>query len=172
MLSAPIGRFITFCARHAYAVVALFLLLSCGAVYAGMTCLGVTTDTSKMLSDRLEWKQRSDEMGRLFPQKENLLVAVIEADLPEEGRETARVLAEKLAADHTHFDFAERPDANPYLVRNGLMFLEPQPLSQVLNDTITAQPFLSALAQDPSARGLFGAMSLISEGIKQGQADG
>ncbi|MCG4255813.1 MMPL family transporter [Acetobacter senegalensis] len=171
MLSAPIGRFITFCARHAYAVVALFFILSGGAVFAGMNFLGVTTDTSKMLSDRLEWKQRSDEMGRLFPQKENLLVAVIEADLPEEGRETARLLAERLAADHTHFNFAERPDANPYLVRNGLMFLDPQPLSQVLNDTITAQPFLSALAQDPSARGLFGTLSLIAEGVKQGQAD-
>ncbi len=78
MLFAFIGRFITLCARHAWAVVALFLVLSGASVYAGMTSLGVTTDTSKMLSPRLEWKQRSDEMGRLFPQKENLLVAVIE----------------------------------------------------------------------------------------------
>ncbi|GBR46924.1 RND transporter [Acetobacter pomorum] len=171
MLFAPIGRFITFCARHAWAVVALFLVLSGAGVYAGMTRLGVTTDTSKMLSPRLEWKQRSDEMGRLFPQKENLLVAVIQAKMPEEGQETARELAAKISADHKHFSFAHRPDANPYLLRNGLMFLEPQPLSQVLNDTITAQPFLAALAQDPSARGLFGALSLMAEGVKQDQAN-
>ena len=171
MLSAFIGRFITVCARHAYAVIALFFVLSAGAVFAGANYLGVTTDTSKMLSDRLAWKQRSDEMGRLFPQKENLLVAVIEADLPEEGRETARLMAERLAADHKNFDFAKRPDANPYLVRNGLMFLDTQPLSKVLDDTIAAQPFLAALAQDPSARGLFGALSLIAEGVKTGQAD-
>lgn len=171
MLFAPIGRFITLCARHAWLVVALFLVLSGAGVYAGMTRLGVTTDTSKMLSPRLEWKQRSDEMGRLFPQKENLLVAVVEADLPEEGQETARQLAERLGADHQHFSFANRPDANPYLERNGLMFLEPKPLAGILNDTIAAQPFLSALAQDPSARGLFGALSLIAEGVKTGQAN-
>ncbi|MFT9441112.1 MAG: MMPL family transporter [Acetobacter papayae] len=171
MLFAFIGRFITLCARHAWAVVALFLVLSGASVYAGMTSLGVTTDTSKMLSPRLEWKQRSDEMGRLFPQKENLLVAVIEADLPEEGAETARVLAEKLSADHKHFAFARRPDADPYLMRNGLMFLDVKPLTSILDDTIAAQPFLAALAQDPSARGLFGALSLIAEGIKQGQAN-
>ncbi|MGO3518924.1 MAG: MMPL family transporter, partial [Acetobacter cibinongensis] len=171
MLSAFIGRFIMLCARHAYAVVAVFFILSAGAVFAGVNYLGVTTDTSKMLSPRLEWKQRSDEMARLFPQKENLLVAVIEADLPEEGRETARLLAERLAADHKNFNFAERPDADPYLVRNGLMFLDTKPLGQLLDDTIAAQPFLGALAQDPSARGLFGALSLIAEGVKQGQAD-
>ncbi|MFH7811272.1 MULTISPECIES: MMPL family transporter [Acetobacter] len=171
MLFAPIGRFITLCARHAWLVVALFCVLSGAGVYAGMTRLGVTTDTSKMLSPRLQWKQRSDEMARLFPQKENLLVAVVEADLPEEGQETARKLAEKLAADHKHFAFANRPDANPYLERNGLMFLEPKPLAGILNDTIAAQPFLSALAQDPSARGLFGALSLIAEGVKTGQAN-
>ncbi|MCH4094331.1 MAG: hypothetical protein LKE96_08555 [Acetobacter peroxydans] len=171
MLFASIGRFITLCARHAWAVVALFLVLSGASVYAGMTSLGVTTDTSKMLSPRLAWKQRSDEMGRLFPQKENLLVAVIKADLPEEGEETARVLAEKLSADHKHFAFARRPDANPYLMRNGLMFLDVKPLTTILDDTIAAQPFLAALAQDPSARGLFGALSLIAEGVKQGQAN-
>ncbi|MFT8418519.1 MAG: MMPL family transporter [Acetobacter sp.] len=171
MLFAPIGRFITLCARHAWLVVALFCVLSGAGVYAGMTQLGVTTDTSKMLSPRLEWKQRSDEMARLFPQKENLLVAVVQADLPEEGQETARQLAETLAADHKHFAFANRPDANPYLERNGLMFLEPKPLAGILNDTIAAQPFLSALAQDPSARGLFGALSLIAEGVKTGQAN-
>lgn len=128
MLFAPIGRFITLCARHAWLVVALFCVLSGAGVYAGMTQLGVTTDTSKMLSPRLQWKQRSDEMARLFPQKENLLVAVVEADLPEEGQETARKLAEALAADHKHFAFANRPDANPYLERNGLCSWSPNPL--------------------------------------------
>ena len=171
MLFSSIGRFITFCARHAWAVVALFILLSGAGVYAGMTSLGVTTDTSKMLSPRLAWKQRSDEMGRLFPQKENLLVAVVEADLPEEGADTARELTRILAADHKNFEFARQPDANPYLVRNGFMFLDVPPLTKVLDDTITAQPFLASLAQDPSARGLFGALSLIAQGVEQGQAN-
>ena len=59
-----IARFIVFCARYAWAVVLLFLVLSGVGIYAGMTRLDVTTDTSKMLSPTLPWKQRSDEMGR------------------------------------------------------------------------------------------------------------
>ncbi|MBO6086606.1 MAG: MMPL family transporter [Acetobacter sp.] len=164
-----IARFIVFCARYAWAVVLLFLVLSGVGIYAGMTRLDVTTDTSKMLSPTLPWKQRSDEMGRLFPQKENLLIAVVDADLPEVGEETARQLAHILSADHKDFEFVHQPDASPYLVRNGLMFLEVPALSKVLDDTITAQPFLASLAQDPSARGLFKALSLIAQGVDQGQ---
>ena len=164
-----IGRFIVFCARYAWAVVMVFLVLSGIGIYAGMTHLDVTTDTSKMLSPTLPWKQRSDEMGRLFPQKENLLIAVVDANLPEVGEETARQLTHILSLDHKDFEFVHQPDASPYLVRNGLMFLDVSALSKVLDDTITAQPFLASLAQDPSARGLFKALSLVALGVDQGQ---
>ncbi len=33
-------------------------------------------------------------------------------------------------------------------MRNGLMFLDVKPLTSILDDTIAAQPFLAALAQD------------------------
>ncbi|OUI88434.1 RND transporter [Acetobacter sp. DmW_043] len=171
MLSTYISRLTSFCVRHAFAVIALFMVLSVAAGYAGVNFLGVTTDTSKMLSDRLAWKQRSDEMGRLFPQKEGLLVAVIEADIPEKGQAVAQILAGRLSADHKNFEFANRPDADPYLMRNGLLFLQAPVLEQVLDQTISAQPFLAALAQDPSARGLFSSLSLVAQGVKLGQAD-
>ena len=170
MISLFIGRLIVLCAKRAYSVVALFMLLVGLSVWASMTHLGVTTDTDKMLSDKLEWKKRSDMMGALFPQKSNLLVAVIKADLPEEGRATARALAAKLSADHEHFNYVRLPDDDPYLNRNGLMFLDPKALSKVLDDTVTAQPFLGSLAADPSARGLFDSLGLIAEGVKRGQA--
>ncbi|GBQ23283.1 hypothetical protein AA0472_1044 [Acetobacter estunensis NRIC 0472] len=171
MISTIIGRFIVLCAKRAWLVVAIFMTLAAAAVWVSSTHLGVTTDTDKMLSDKLAWKQRSDMMGRLFPQKDNLLVAVIEADLPEEGRATARALAAKLSADHEHFNYVRLPDDDPYLNRNGLMFLDPKPLAKVLDDTVTAQPFLGALAADPSARGLFDSLGLIAQGIQHGQAN-
>ncbi|NHN87240.1 MMPL family transporter [Acetobacter conturbans] len=171
MISLLIGRLIVLCAKRAYLVIALFMLLAGVSVWVSVTHLGVTTDTDKMLSGKLAWKKRSDMLGALFPQKDNLLVAVIEADLPEEGRATARALAAKLADDHEHFNYVRLPDDTPYLNRNGLMFLDAKSLSKVLDDTIAAQPFLGALAADPSARGLFDSLGLIAEGVKRGQAN-
>ncbi|MEZ7135595.1 MULTISPECIES: MMPL family transporter [Komagataeibacter] len=171
MLSVPLGRLVAFCSRRAIAVVLAFAVLIAGATYASYMLLGVTTDTDTMFSSSLDWKKRSDEMGRLFPQKQDQLVAVIDAALPEEAQQTALALAAKLRDDHAHFNYVTTPQTDPYLVRNGLMFLDPTALERVLNTTITAQPFLSELAADPSGRGLFSALDLIALGVSQGQAD-
>ena len=42
-------------------------------------------------------------------------------------------------------------------------------LQGLLDQTIDAQPFLGQLAADPSARGLFAALSLLGMGVQQGQ---
>lgn len=171
MFVQSLGRLIALSVRHARIVLLLSVLLSAGSVWAALTHLDVTTDTGKMLSDKLAWKQRSNEMARLFPQKDDLLVAVIDAKMPEEGQATARALAERLSKDHEHFNYVRLPDDNPWLTQNGLLFLDQKPLEKLLSDTITAEPFLGALAADPSARGLFSSLGLIAEGVKQGQAN-
>jgi uncharacterized protein len=171
MLSLPIGRLVAFCSRRAMLVLLLFAALVGGAVVCSMHRLGVTTDTGMMFSRSLPWKKRSDELARLFPQQQDLLVAVIDADLPEEAQATARALADRLRGDTAHFQSVSLPQDNPYLLRNGLMFLDQKNLGAVLDTTVTAQPFLGTLAADPSGRGLFDALSMVALGVAQGQAN-
>ncbi|GBQ22894.1 hypothetical protein AA12717_1326 [Gluconacetobacter sacchari DSM 12717] len=171
MPSIPIGRLVAVCARHAVLVLLLFALLVGGAVLCSMKRLDVTTDTGTMFSSSLPWKKRSDELARLFPQNQDQMVAVIDADIPEEAQATARELAARLRHDTTHFLSVTIPQDDPYLVRNGLLFLDQKSLGTVLDTIVTAQPFLGGLAADPSGRGLFDALSLIALGVAQGQAD-
>ena len=51
------------------------------------------------------------------------------------------------------------------------MFLSVAELGPLMDRTIDAQPFLGQLVADPSARGLFAALSLIGLGLQHGQAD-
>lgn len=171
MLSRALVGFIKYCVRMRWSVLALFAVLSAASIYAGVTRLDVTTDTSKMLSPKLDWKQRSDEMGRLFPQKENLMVAVIKADIPEEGQQSAKELAGILSKDHQHFSVINAPDDNQFLKQNGLMYLDTDQLSKIMDDTVAAQPFISALSQDPSSRGLFDALGMIAKGVQYGSTN-
>ncbi|WP_428377886.1 MMPL family transporter [Lichenicoccus sp.] len=171
MLRAPLGRLVAFCSRRALLVVVLATVLAAGALLVTRARLGVSTDTGNLFSASLPWKQRANVLKRDFPQNEDLLVAVIRADIPEEGQETARQLAAVLAAQTARFKSVRRPDADPYLARNALLFLAPKPLEALLNATIDAQPFLGQLAADPSSRGLFEALGLIGDGIAHGQAN-
>lgn len=171
MVSTFVRWIVDFCSRHAWFVIILYLFLAILSVFITIKKLDITTDTTKMFSTNMPWKQRSDWMGRHFPNREGILVAIIDAKIPEEREESAELLANKLNQDHHHFYFARSPENSPYLLKNGLMFLEPSVLDNTLNSIIRAQPFLSSLSADPSARGLFNTLGLVVEGIKENQVD-
>lgn len=149
------------------------LVLLVGAALAVLsaglaTRLSVTTDIGTLFNPSLPWKQREAEMRRLFPQREDLLVAVIDATTPEAADATAAGLAAALARDTPRFQRVRRPDASPFFDQNGLLFLDTPSLTAVLDQTIDAQPFLGQLVTDPSARGLFAALSLLAVGVEKG----
>jgi hopanoid biosynthesis associated RND transporter like protein HpnN len=162
---------VDFSRRHAWPVVFSGVLLAVFAAWVASVTLGVSTDTDLLFKPSLPWRQQAMEMNRDFPQFRDLLVAVVDARIPEEADATANELAARLSADKTHFETVRRPDANPFLAKEGLLFLPLKQLSALMDQTIDAQPFLGQLVADPSARGLFSALSLLGMGVTQGDAD-
>jgi uncharacterized protein len=171
MLIRLLVRLVDFSRRHAWPVVAGGVLLAVFAAWVASNQLGVSTDTDLLFKPSLPWRQQAKEMNRDFPQFRDLLVAVIDARIPEEADATADELATRLAADKAHFLTVRRPDANPFLQKEGLLFLQLTQLSGLMDRTIDAQPFLGQLVADPSARGLLSALSLLGMGVTQADAD-
>ena len=160
-------------ASRRYSIVVLIagVLLAVLSGWVASVRLGVSTDTDLLFKASLPWRQQAVEMNRDFPQFRDLLVAVVDAKIPEEADATANELAARLGADTTHFLTVRRPDASPFLQKEGLLFLQPKQLSALMDQTIDAQPFLGQLVADPSARGLFAALSLLGMGVTQADAD-
>jgi len=171
MLTRLLVRLVDLSRRFSFPVVCGGVLLAIFAGWVASLHLGVSTDTDLLFKDTLPWRQRAAEMNRDFPQFRDLLVAVIDARIPEEADATAAELAARLSADTTNFRTVRRPDANPFLEKEGLLFLQPKQLSALMDQTIDAQPFLGQLVADPSARGLFAALSLLGMGVTQADAD-
>ncbi|MEA2768335.1 MAG: uncharacterized protein QOD93_1297 [Acetobacteraceae bacterium] len=171
MLIRLLVQVVDFSRRHALPVVCVGVLLAVFAGWFASNHLGVSTDTDLLFKDSLPWRQQAAEMNRDFPQFRDLLVAVVDARIPEEADETAAQLAAALSADKAHFLTVRRPDANPFLEKEGLLFLPLKQLSGLMDQTIDAQPFLGQLVADPSARGLFAALSLLGMGVTHGDAD-
>jgi hopanoid biosynthesis associated RND transporter like protein HpnN len=167
-IRAALPGLVGFCARGRYLVVAVAAVLVGLSLYAAGHRLGVTTDTSKMFSDSLQWKRTNQALSKLFPQNNNLLVAVIDAKIPEEAEVTASALAAALRADTKDFVSVSQPDASPYLARNAFLLLGKGQLQDLLERTTDAQPFLGELVADPSLRGLFKALGLVAEGAQRG----
>lgn len=159
------------CSRHALAVVLGGLVLAGLAGAWSVHRLGVSTDTDAMFAANLGWRQRQMALDRDFPQFRDLLLAVVDGTSPEAGDATAAGLVAALAKETAVIRTVRRPDADPFLARAGLLFLDKAPLTTLLDQTIDAQPFLGQLVADPSARGLFAALALMGMGVARGQAD-
>src|ERR1044071_3151620 len=159
------------CRRNALAVVVTAILLGIFAVTYAAGHLGLSSETDLLFSQDLPWRQRAAAFKAEFPQFENLLVAVIDAREPEEAEATAAALEQALLADPANFERVQRPDAFPFLRKEGMLFLDSSKLGATLDRAVEAQPFLGTLANDPSARGLFAALGRRGQGIERQQAN-
>lgn len=166
-----LARIADFSRRHALQVLLGGILVGALSLWAAHARLGITTDTDKLFSSRLPWRQAQLAMNNEFPQFQNLLVAVVQSPIPEVADSTAAALAKRLSTDKARFASVRRPDASPWFRQNAFMFLDSQTLQDLLNRTIDAQPFLGQLVADPSARGLFAALNLVAQGVQRGDAD-
>ena len=171
MLHRLLVSSVDFSRRNALSVMIAAVLLAAFSGWLASRQLGVSTDTDQLFSASLPWRQQAMEMHKDFPQFDGLLVAVVQARIPEEADATAAELARRLVGDKAHFQTVTRPDASPFFAKEGLLFLDQKQLGEVMNRTIDAQPFLGQLVADPTARGLFAALSLLGMGVTHGGVD-
>ena len=171
MLIRLLIQVVGLCRRHALiSALVILALAGVGGWYASRH-MGVSTDTDLMFSADLPWRQRAVAQQKEFPQFHDLIVAVVEARIPEEADATAAELARRARADTRHFRSVRRPDALPFFDRYGLLLLDQARLTALMDQTIDAQPFLGQLVADPSARGLFAALALLGMGVTKEDAN-
>ncbi|QCE33544.1 RND transporter [Acetobacteraceae bacterium] len=168
-LTSILTRLGHLCQKHAWKTFGIFTLLAILSCAYTTKHLGITTETDRLFSDSLQWKQKISEVEHLFPGEKGTLVAVIRGKTPEEAQDAAKQLADRLEKDKTHFSAVSLPNANPYYLDRALLFLEEPQLQSLLDSLVSSQAFLGTLAADPSARGLFGAFTLMGKGIETGE---
>ena len=122
--------------------------------------VGINTDTSEMLSPRLEFLRLSAEMKAAFPALEDNLVIVIDAPTPERAERAAARIVAGIGARSTLFPDVYHPQADPFFRRNGLLLVSSEELELIAERIAAAQPFLGTVWHDRSIRGLAEMMAL------------
>ncbi|HEX4183636.1 MAG TPA: MMPL family transporter [Caulobacteraceae bacterium] len=165
-----IARLVGFSADRPLAVMAAGLIVTVLALIYAMSHFAMTTDTDKLLSTKLPFRQREAQYNKLFPEQGDQIVVVIDGQTPEIAEQAAADLAAKLAAQPNQFPKVSRPDATPFFQQNGLLFTSLDDVKSATSQLITAEPFLAPLAADPSLRGLMTSLSTATTGVTTGQA--
>src|SRR5581483_10571078 len=165
-----IERIVTFCCRHALLTVAAALALTLATGWFTASHFAMNTNSENLISADVAWRQREIRFDALFPQQSNLILVVIDGATPELAEAAAASLSDKLKADPKLFPSVRRPDGGDFFNHNGLLFLPLADVQQTTQQLFKAQPFLGALAADPSLRGVMGSLDTALLGVSSGQA--
>lgn len=114
-LQSLLVRLADACSQRAKLVLPIGAIVAVLSVLFATHHLGVSTDTSAMFSSKLVWQRNAQELARDFPQFDNVLVAAVSADKPEEAEATAADLAAALSKNTQNITDVSRPDADPFL---------------------------------------------------------
>ncbi len=169
MLASLIARAVAFCIRLAGPVVAAAVVVAAASVAYSATHFALNTDTTKLVSPDLPWRQREAAFETIFPQAKNLILVVVDGATAERAHEAAATLVQALKNRPDLFLSVRQPGGGAFFEQNGLLFLPLAETQSATEQMIAAQPFLGALAADPSLRGVMDSLSTALVGVERGQ---
>jgi hopanoid biosynthesis associated RND transporter like protein HpnN len=167
MINSVIVRIVDICAHYRWTTILAGIVLMLGAGTFAAARFSINTDVEGLISHDLPWHQRQSEMTRAFPQKG--ILAVVRASTPENTELATNALAQALSKSRDLFPLVEQPDSGDFFERNGLLFGSFDDTKKTVEGLARVEPFIAALAGDPSLRGAMTALSDAAEGVQAGQ---
>jgi len=165
-----IERIVTFCCRHAVLTLLVGLLATLGAGAFTWTHFAMNTDSEQLISASAGWRKREIAFDAKFPGQSNLIAVVIDGATPELAEAAAASLSARVAQNKALFPSVRRPDGGAFFNHNAMLFLPLTDVQATLQQLFKAQPFLGAMAADPSLRGILDSLSTALLGVTSGQA--
>ncbi len=154
-IEARIGRFLAtwndIVTRHAWAVIAFFVLSAVGSLYYTVVNIGINTDTEDMLDEQLPYRQTLKAYKEAFPDHLNILLLVIDGDHPATVKAAAKRLAEQLAGETKTIKSVYLPGSSLFFDRNGLLYLGEAELRTLAEDLGRSSLLMSELKRNPTA---------------------
>ena len=154
-----VERIVAECSGMPVRIAALCIALGIAAGFYTAANFSMDTDSTKLISDKVDWRVRENHFDKLFPQQVNLILVVVDGATPELAEAGTAALTEALSGQKKFFTLVRRPDGGAFFNQNGLLFLPYEDVKASTEQMIAAQPFLGPLAADPSLRGIMNSLT-------------
>jgi uncharacterized protein len=164
------GRIARWSCDHAWLVVAAFVILAIGGAALAATKLRVDTDPDLMISNELDFKLANHAFNETFPSVDANFMFVVDAEKPEDARDAAFRVAERLRAQPKLFAHVLAPGTGPFYDDYGVLYAEPDEVKQLVDGIVQSGPMLQGLADQPNLAGLSGLLNEVTAYTQAGRA--
>ncbi len=152
--AASLGRIVLALVRLSLRRTILMLLLlalgTAGAGWLAATRFALDSDVTKLFPQDLPWRLAERQIEVAFPQRQDLIVIVLDAGEAREAEARAAALAQALRAHPGLFRSIRRPDEGRFWATHGLLYLDLPEVQAITEQIIAAQGLLGPFAADPS----------------------
>ena len=145
-----------------------FTLVAAAGFYAAGH-LGVITDTSEMLSEKLRYLQIYRHYKKEFPHSYDRIVIVIDGLTPDLASDARDRLASALRKHSDLFHWVYLPGDDTFFKKEGLLFLSVSELETLGDRLAQAEPLMASLVERPDLQGFFSILSLAMDAEKKGE---
>jgi len=111
-------------------------------------------DTSKLINQDTEWRSVHDEFIKAFPQYDQNTSVVLTGPRPNALIAVTEALTREISDRNDIYSSVFAPGANQFIQDNALLFVDIEALNDTISSLADAQPFLSAIAEHNSLRGI------------------
>jgi hopanoid biosynthesis associated RND transporter like protein HpnN len=141
----------------------LLILLACGAsLLYTIDHLGIDTDTTKILSEELPFQQDRERFIEAFPQDDQAMLVVVDAQTPEQATRAVNYLDTQFSNEKQRIESVYIPGAGEFFDRHGLLYPDLDELEELAAKLAEAQPFIGTLSGDNSLKSL---LSILEQAI-------
>ncbi len=131
--------------------------------------LGVNSDTSQMVSSKLDYRQAQLDFEAAFPDEENRVTVIVRARSEDEADAFTKLLVDEMRQRTDVATDVFAASADPYLIQNGLLYLDSDELDEVLANISAAGPVLKRLGRTPDMDRLYLALADAFEPLEAGE---
>ncbi len=132
--------------------------------------LKINSSRSDLIDSEAPFRQTYDAFQEAFPSFRNTILVAVKGESGLAASEATRLLYDQLSPRTDIFSSVFSPSADPFFRDHALLYLDTDQLEEVSAQLARAQPALTALAQDPTLRGLFDLLGAGLEAYGRGES--
>ncbi len=168
-LILALARWVGWVARHAWPVLTALALATCASAWVAVDRYRMNADLGDLIDQQSSWRADFDRFEAAFPDHVKTAVVVVSGSGFEQVEDAARQIEAEIRRRPDRFRAVYAGGNHPYFRDHSLLFVNAADLDDIAARLAEAQPWLTAVAEDPSLRGLLG---LLEEGIKNDPPSG
>lgn len=161
-LNDALGVWVTLVCRYPWQVLIIITALTVGAAWYGLANFRINSDLSGLIDQQSTWRVDFDEFESAFPNLLKTAVVVVHGDSFGDVEQASLAIEAAIRAE-PRFTAVSAPQNLSFLRDHALLYLSGDDLDEMADRLAEAQPVLTAIAEDPSLRGV---LEVLADGAE------